>query len=197
MNQLQEFAAADISIASPRDTRWEPLTSARLGAFLIGAAVFLVVILKSEPGFVMILDFANLLFHEAGHPIYGMLSERLTVYGGTLGQLTFPVVLGISFWRKAEPIPFAVSWIWFFENFLNIARYMADARAQVLPLVGSGDHDWNEIFLRWNVLSHDTSIAAITRTIGWIGMAAPVSWIIYRALDDRRKNAASFSETSR
>jgi hypothetical protein len=90
------------------------------------------------------------------------------------------VVLAVSFWRKREAISFAVSVIWFFENWLNIARYMADARVQELPLVGGGDHDWARIFGRWNVLNHDTQIAAVVRTIGWLGMGAACIWVIWR-----------------
>ena len=65
--------------------------------------------------------------------------------------------------------------MWFFENWLNIARYMADARAQELPLVGGGDHDWANIFGRWGLLAHDTQIAAVVRAIGWGGMTAAYS----------------------
>lgn len=179
---IQELRLTPEIAAPARNSRWETISIAKFTAFLAGVGIFSLVLFKSEPGFAFLLDHANLLFHEAGHPIYGLLSERLAVYGGTLGQLTFPIVLGISFWRKAEPVPFAVSWIWFFENFLNIARYMADARDQVLPLVGGGEHDWSEIFYRWHVLYHDTQIAAITRTIGWTGMAAGVLWIIHRTM---------------
>jgi hypothetical protein len=154
------------------------VTAPKLASFLAGIALFAILVFKSEPGFVMFLDHANLLFHEAGHPFAGLVSDRLGVYGGTLGQLTFPVILAVSFWRKREAISFAVSVIWFFENWLNIARYMADARTQVLPLVGGGCHDWATIVGRWNLMSYDTQIAAVVRTIGWIGMAASCMWVI-------------------
>jgi hypothetical protein len=161
------------------DRRWNEIPMQKLIGFLIGIAVFAVLVLKSEPGFVLFLDHANLVFHEAGHPAVGLFSQRLETYGGTMGQLTFPVVLAVSFWRKREAISFAVSVIWFFENWLNIARYMADARAQVLPLVGGGDHDWARIFGRWNVLNHDTQIAAVVRTTGGVGMSAACAWVIW------------------
>ncbi|MGD0141318.1 MAG: hypothetical protein ABSD28_20860 [Tepidisphaeraceae bacterium] len=83
---------------------------------------------------------------RGGHRnVAGLFSQRLETYGGTLGQLAFQALLAVSFWRKGEAISFAVSVVWFFENWLNIARYMADARAQALPLVGGGDHDWARI----------------------------------------------------
>jgi hypothetical protein len=120
------------------------------------------------------------LFHEAGHPIVGLFSRRLATYGGTVGQLVFPVVLAVSFWRKGESISFAGSVVWFFENWLNIARYMADARAQELPLVGGGDHDWANIFGRWDLMAHDTQIAAAVQAIAWVGIGASCLWVIWR-----------------
>ena len=65
-------------------SRWEAISARQAALFAAGFGVFLFLVFRSEPGFVVPLDFANLLFHEAGHPIYGILSERLAVYGGTL-----------------------------------------------------------------------------------------------------------------
>jgi hypothetical protein len=166
---------------------WEKITASKAIGFGTGFALFLALVLASEPGFTFVLDHANLLFHEAGHPIIGLFSARLETYGGTLGQLAFPVVLAVSFWRKAQALPFAASVIWFFENWLNIARYMADARALQLPLIGGGDHDWNTIFTRWNVLEHNTRIAAAVKTIGWLGIAAACGWVLWRLWADRKR----------
>lgn len=159
---------------------WDEVTTKKLLGFAAGMGAFLLLVFWSEPGFVFLLDHANLLFHEAGHPALGLLSRRLTVYGGTLGQLVFPLVLAVSFWRKKDASSFAASVVWFFENWLNIARYMADARAQLLPLVGGGEHDWANIFGRWGVLAHDTQIASVVRTMGWLGMGAPCLWVLWR-----------------
>ena len=79
----------------------------------------------------------------------------------------------------------------FFEQFLPIASYMADARAQELPLLTVGDsdtviHDWNYLFGRLGVLDHDTQIAQAVRIIGWIGMVATVAWMVWRSLKTRR-----------
>src|SRR5437762_4840393 len=164
---------------------WEAVTTGRMIGIGICAGLFSLLVLFSESGFVFLIDHANLLFHEAGHPIIGLFSTRLEPYGGTIGQLAFPVVLAVSFWRKDQPLSFAGSLIWFFENWLNIARYMADARAQDLPLVGGGDHDWNTIFSRWHVLADDTRIAAVVKTIGWTGMLAACAWVVWRWYRDR------------
>ncbi|HNR70027.1 MAG TPA: hypothetical protein PLV05_07355 [Verrucomicrobiota bacterium] len=169
---------------------WEPITGAKLAGFGFGFGLFLLLVLRSEPGFVFLLDHANLLFHEAGHPLVGLFSSRLEPYGGTLGQLVFPCALAVSFWRRGHPLAVAGAAIWFFENWLNIARYMADARRLELPLVGGGEHDWNTIFSRWQVLQYDTHIAAVVRLAGWIGIAAVCAWVAWRAWQDRQRAAA-------
>jgi hypothetical protein len=87
---------------------------------------------------------------------------------------------------RREPVSFALAGVWLFENFLNIARYMADARAQVLPLVGGGEHDWTEIFSRWRVLAYDTRIAGFVTFVGWSGMIAMALWLAWRWHEDRR-----------
>jgi hypothetical protein len=170
---------------------WEPATRARLVGFGIGVGVLLLLIFRSESGFVFLLDHANLLFHEAGHPVVGLFSSRLETYGGTIGQLVFPCVLAVSFWRKGEPLGVAAGCIWFFENGLNIARYMADARTSELPLVGGGDHDWNTILTRWGLLQYDTRIAAALRLIAWVGIGATCAWVLWRAWLDRRRPAVA------
>ncbi len=50
-------------------------------------------------------------------------------WGGTLGQLLIPLVVTVAFWRQRDALGFAVGGFWFFENFLDVAVYMADAKS--------------------------------------------------------------------
>ncbi|HLP77351.1 MAG TPA: hypothetical protein VK327_10570 [Candidatus Paceibacterota bacterium] len=172
------------------ENHWEPVKAPGLIGFAVGFIGFLALLFASERGFIFLVDHANLLFHEAGHPIVGLFSTRLEPYGGTVGQLVFPVALAVSFWRKGQALSFAGSVIWFFENWLNIARYMADARALELPLVGGGDHDWNTILTRWNLLSYDTAIAGVVQVVGWLGMFSAVGFVVWRAFRDKDRAAS-------
>ena len=169
-----------------KNTGFAPVTGPRLAGFAVGTGLFFLLLARSGPGFVFLLDHANLLFHEAGHVIVGVFSQRLETYGGSLGQLVFPVALALSFWRKDQPLSLAAASLWFFENGLNIARYMADARALALPLVGGGDHDWNTILDRWGWLAHDTEIASAVKGISWAGLIATCLWVVWRYCHDRR-----------
>lgn len=164
---------------------WRPVSTAR---FFAATAVAAVICWFANTGqrWVHILDSANLAFHEAGHPLFGLLfGENFAVYGGTLGQLVFPAVVVGSFWWRRETLSFALALAWLMENFWNIARYMADARARELPLVGGGEHDWTEIFSRWNSLQSDTRIAGFVTLLAWLGVLATWSWLAWRWHQDR------------
>jgi len=49
-----------------------------------------------------------------------------------------------------------------------------------LPLVGSGDHDWEILFGQCGLLQQDQRIGGITRVLGWLGMLATVAWFAWR-----------------
>lgn len=165
---------------SSEDSVEEPATLT--GTALIGVvAVALLLALAyraSSDGFIPVLDHANLVFHEAGHVVFGIFGSTLGLYGGTLGQLVFPVVVTIRFWRKGMLAASSLGLIWFCQNLLNIARYVADARAQELPLVGGGEHDWLNILSRWGALSADTALARGLSTLAWMGIIVTIAWAV-------------------
>jgi hypothetical protein len=159
---------------------WSRVSPFALGAFLVGVAL-LGLAIRATGGFVPVLDHANLAFHEAGHLFFRVLGPTAELYGGTLGQLVFPLVaMGAFAWRGAT-VAFAVAAVWLCENLFNIARYAADARAQELPLVGGGEHDWEHILLRWHALDADLRVARTFRVIGVLGMLAVAGWLVWRS----------------
>ncbi len=153
----------------------------RLPPVLLTLMAGLLLVCHALWGWVPILDSANLAFHEAGHPLFGLLSARLAVYGGTLMQLLMPAACAWEFYRQRQLWGFYVCLIWIAENGLNIARYMADARAHELPLVGGVDpedfHDWTEILSRWGLLNQETTLAFLVR----MGAVALMVWTLKQA----------------
>lgn len=167
---------------------WREVTLPQLAGVLAFIAVVAGVAFASEEQWVPILDSANLAFHEAGHPLFGVFGPALGLYGGTIGQLVFPIVTTAVFLQRRQAHAAAACGAWYGENLLNIGRYMADARAQELPLVGGGEHDWSNIFSRWGLLEHDTLIGGATRALGWATMlacAGALLWI-WRAQQAQR-----------
>lgn len=142
-----------------RITVFETINLISLGVIYLFAGYVLAIHLYTEVQWVPVLDSANLAFHEAGHLIIGLLNDRLNVYGGTLLQLLLPTIIFFKFICLDHVVGIAISAIWLVENLLNVARYLGDARSQMLPLVGGGHHDWAEILSRWNLLELDGVIA--------------------------------------
>lgn len=163
--------------------------SAVSGAALLAVVAFAVVCLACHylggQAWVPILDSANLAFHEAGHPLLGFFSERLAVYGGTLFQLAFPAAVAWHFQRRGQAAGFAAALVWLGENLLNVARYMADARTQILPLVGGGEHDWTEILGRWGLLQADTRLAGLLRFAASLLIVGACLWLHRQRIRNR------------
>lgn len=175
-------------VTDEEDSRWQPVMGNALLLAACAVAVILWLALRTEQGWVWILDNALLAIHEAGHPLIGMLSSRLMVYGGTIFQILFPLLVAWHFNRENHTLGVASGLIWLGDSLLNIARYMADARTQILPLVGGGEHDWTEIFQRWQVLHLDTRIAGFTRWIGVLILLGTLVWLWQRY--QQHKNTA-------
>ena len=131
------------------------------------------------------LDYVNLAFHEAGHLFFGFLGSTVMFLGGSLGQLLVPLALALNFrLREERPFGAAVCSWWVGQNLINISVYMADARALSLPLVGGGDHDWNELFFRWGTLGEPAvrRISGATHGIGLLLMLLALTWSLYYVL---------------
>ena len=108
------------------------------------------------------------------------------IMGGTLAELIVPLLCAAYFFWHREIAGTAFCGFWFFENFPYIGTYMADAREQALPLVGSGDHDWAILFGQWGWLMKDQKIGGAMRTMGWMGMIAVVAWLAWRTYQGAR-----------
>ena len=155
-----------------------------LVAWLVFYLGFLWYAARSKEYF-LFLDNLNLVIHEAGHPLFGLFGYVIGILGGTLMELIVPLGIAIYFWWNRHTTGVAFCAFWFFENFLYIGTYMADARSQGLPLVTVGDaeegsHDWFNIFSSLGLLEYDRTIGGLTRVLGWLGMLATVGWLLYR-----------------
>ena len=163
------------------ETSWKPVSKVSLTIGVLAAIGFWIYALADSDGF-LFLDYVNLPFHEFGHLFFGPFGDTLGIWGGTIMQLLIPFGILISFCLRKETLGAAFSAFWLGENLLNISVYMADARKMELPLVGSGDHDWNIILSGLNMLQYDTSIASVVKTLGWLIMVSTVLWVVIMGL---------------
>jgi hypothetical protein len=168
---------------------WRPLPGWAIGAWLAFYILFLFQ-LASGSGFLPMIDLVFVPIHEGGHLLFGYLGHAFMVVGGTLLQLLVPFALATSFCFQRHIAGTAFCMFCFFEQFLPTATYMADARAQELPLLTVGspefvEHDWFAMFSSLGVLAHDTQIAAGVRIAGWMGMVLVMAWLVWSGLANR------------
>ncbi|CAK8724819.1 Zincin peptidase [Candidatus Electrothrix aarhusensis] len=131
------------------------------------------------------LHLVNTPFHEAGHVFFSPFGSFLHSLGGTLGQLLMPLICTVVFLLQTrDTFAAAVGLWWFGENFLDIAPYIGDARAGVLPLLGGntghsspyGFHDWEFLLTETGLLRYDLAIARLSHVIGSVIMLLAVTW---------------------
>jgi len=131
---------------------------------------------------------ADLVFHEAGHPLFGLLGSRFLMFlGGTLAQLAFPVAAVVGFARLRRAAPFAVAAAWLGFNLVEIGRYAADAQARALPLLAPDvdAHDWWNLLGMLGLRAHCRGIGGSIQAIGWLAWAAAPAWANWRWLRGR------------
>jgi hypothetical protein len=171
----------DWEFLAPLGEDWSPVSKpARIG-WLAFYALFLLYALEDRSGYLLI-DYVFVPIHEGGHLLFSYFGHTLMVAGGTILQLGVPLLLAVYFAFERQLTGVAFCSFFFFENFLNVATYMADSRLMDLSYVTAGDpdfaeHDWLTMFTQIGVLEYDTKIAGIVRVLGWLGMMGVVVWL--------------------
>jgi hypothetical protein len=165
---------------------WEPVSRGAAIGWLVFYALMLLSVATSGV-LSHLVDLVFLPIHEGGHLLFRFFGEWIMVAGGTFLQLFVPLALAAYFAFRRQVPGTAFCAFFFFEQFLPVAIYMADARCQCLEYVTVGDpdqavHDWFYLFSSVGVVQHDMQIAAVVRSLGWVGMLATVAWFAFRSL---------------
>jgi len=87
-----------------------------------------------------------------------------------------PLAFVVDFRRRGQPRSSDACLAWVGQNLLHIGRYAADARAQRLPLVGGGEHDWTYLLETVGLLARDAAVGqafdfAGCLLIAWAGVS--------------------------
>ena len=128
-----------------------------LSLLLIPVCVYFVL----HRGEYTLLDNFHLIVHEAGHLFFSFFGTFVQFLGGTLMQLIIPVLLLVVFYKSAMPKGMQISFFLLGHSLINVSVYAADARTQVLPLLGNGKHDWNYLLNEMNLLNFDEQIGLV------------------------------------
>ena len=136
-----------------------------------------------RPGDYRWIDSLDLAIHETGHLVFGFGGETLMLLGGTLLQLSVPAAFAVALWRAGDRHGASVPLWWMGQNCWNISVYVRDARAQELPLVGGGEHDWAILLANWESLNQDHALADAVHLLGVVLYLVAIigGWLLLRA----------------
>lgn len=149
-----------------------------------------------------VLHLVNLPFHEAGHILFSPFGRFVTALGGSLLQVLIPLICAGAFWKQGDIFAVCVSVWWAGQNLVDLAPYIADARALQLPLLGGQTgaevegHDWEAILQSLGLLQHDRTLGRLAHLAGILVMIAAVAGAAWTAWS-RRPEAAEESASTR
>jgi len=166
----------------PAPAGWEAAALAAFAALLAWSHL-------SHGTLASIVAGADLVFHEAGHPVLGALGSRLLMFlGGTIAQLAIPAAAAVAFALRRRTAAFAAALVWLAFNLVDVGAYAADARDRVLPLLApdADSHDWWNILGMLGLRERCRAIGAAIAGSGWALWAAAPAWAAWRWLRGRR-----------
>jgi hypothetical protein len=130
--------------------------------------------------------------HELGHVIFAWAGHFLMSAGGSLMQVAAPIAAGLLLARQRDWFGVAVATTWLGSSLWNLARYVADARAQELPLLGLSDepeHDWAYLLETLGMLELDTALAGLVRLVAiaaWLAALGFGGWLCWVMFETRK-----------
>jgi hypothetical protein len=168
----------------------------RLAGFLILSSLAVLIAARgltpSSGGVLAFVHLIDLVFHEAGHVIFGLLGRFMGMLGGSLNQVLIPAICTGYFWRRQQRAAAAVMLFWTGESIVDVAIYVADGRDMALPLLAEGlIHDWNWILSELSLRNH---APALGRAVFALGLAVLAAALALLAADGWR--AACYSRTT-
>jgi hypothetical protein len=148
----------------------------------------------TDPDYGSIFSGITLAIHELGHVLFGFLGEWLSVAGGSVTQLAAPAAAALILLRQRDYFGVAVGGAWLSMSLSNLAVYVADARAEALPLysIGGGDvvHDWNYLLCSVRLLPYDARIAGLVRLAALLVLAGSIGLGVWLCAVMARRKAA-------
>lgn len=129
------------------------------------------------------LHLVHLPFHEAGHVFLMPFGRFLSVLGGSLFQVAIPLLCAAVFLLKnRDAFAASVTLWWAGQSLMDLAPYVADARALRLPLLGGRTgaevegHDWEYLLGTLGLMSHDVTLGRLCFALGALTMLAALGW---------------------
>lgn len=128
------------------------------------------------------LYFIQFGVHEAAHIVFGFLPSIMVAAAGSISEIIFTLLIIIAAVKARAKFAAIFGALWMMLAMASAGNYMADARAQAMPLIGPGDtvtHDWNYVFGQLGWLNADRAIGGTVKGVGVAIGAAALAYGLY------------------
>jgi hypothetical protein len=147
------------------------------------------------------MHLVHIPFHEAGHVLMSPFGRFVMVLGGSLFQVAVPLACGgVLLVKTKDAFGAAVTAWWAGQSLVDLAPYIADARALQLVLLGGHTgaevegHDWEYLLQTMGWLHRDAAIGRLSFALGSLLMVAALGWgaaVVWRNYRQIRVGAGS------
>lgn len=131
------------------------------------------------------LYFIQFGIHEAAHIVLMFMPPVFTAAAGSLSEIAFTGLITYAAVRAKAYFAMVFCMVWMMLAMTSAGNYMADSRAQQMPLIGPGEnpqHDWHFVFSQLGWLDYDTIIGTTVKiggdVIGLIGLLIGLYFIV-------------------
>jgi hypothetical protein len=129
------------------------------------------------------MHLVHIPFHEAGHVLLSPFGRFVSVLGGSLFQVAVPLACAAVLLLKThDAFGAAVALWWGGQSLMDLAPYIADARALQLVLLGGRTgaevegHDWEYLLQAIGWLHRDVALGRLSFAAGALVMVSAVAW---------------------
>ncbi len=112
--------------------------------------------------------------HEVSHLVFAFLPPIFTAASGSVGEIAFTGLILFATLRQKAYFAAIFAALWVMLAMTSAGRYIADAKAQLMPLTGPGEnpqHDWQFVLGQMGWLENSAIIGDCVRYLG-VGVGA-------------------------
>ncbi|WP_412029109.1 hypothetical protein [Deinococcus yunweiensis] len=130
-----------------------------------------------------LLSTVNLVFHEAGHVLFGLFGETVMLLGGSVMQVLVPLACAAAFLARRDRYAAGIVTLWAAHSLASVAAYIRDAPTRNLDLI-TGDpdtHDW------WQLLGAADALrlaAPLGSAVAFLAFVAIVAGVLLAVWDE-------------
>lgn len=150
-----------------------------------------------DPGNIILagMYLINFGIHEISHLVMMFFPPIFVAAAGSIGEIGFTLLLLYAALKQKAYFAACFATLWVMLGFISVGRYMADARTQLLPLIGPGEtvkHDWHFVFSELGWLEYDTLLGGAVQGVGaLVGVAGLITalYLMILTINQRKISA--------